>query len=288
MSMAVSPEQKNNERRQQVFLGPLPSDFLRINVSAQQLQEAADRQAAMALQQQYSGMPAYPQQNYVGKLNITVAQAKLVKNYGMTRMDPYVRLRVGHCVYETHTDSNGGKNPHWNKVVQCLLAQRVNSIYLEIYDECSFTVDELIAWAHIPIPEAVMNGETIDEWYALNGKQGDGQEGNVNLVLSFSTQAPNMPPQAYPLMYQSMTAPVVMVPSATGFGVQPMTVYQMPPTMPQAQQQAPPPAPQITEEEYKMIEEMFKNMDKEVIRSVFEANRGNKEATINNLLQMNE
>jgi len=46
-------------------------------VSAQQLQEAADRQAAMALQQQYSGAATFQQQhNYMGKLNVTVAQVQ--------------------------------------------------------------------------------------------------------------------------------------------------------------------------------------------------------------------
>lgn len=48
-------------------------------------------------------------------------------------------------------------------------------------------MDELIAWAQIPIPQAVIAaGETHDEWYPLNGKQGDGQEGMVNLVFSYT------------------------------------------------------------------------------------------------------
>ena len=131
--------------------------------------------------------------NVQGRLSITVAQAKLVKNYGLSRMDPYVRLRVGHFVYETQTDPNGGKNPHWNRVIHTQLPTGVHSIYLEIYDECNFTMDELIAWAEIKIPDVVLRGETHEDWCPLSGKQGDGLDGMVDIVLSFNVSKTEYP-----------------------------------------------------------------------------------------------
>ncbi|KAL4703340.1 hypothetical protein ACJJTC_013106 [Scirpophaga incertulas] len=278
------PDDKNEERRRRVLLGPLPAGFLRADGSGDPID--ADYQAALALQQQLSGatLPtAGPP--LTARLSVTIAQAKLVKNYGLTRMDPYVRMRVGHCIYETHTDPSGGKTPRWNKVIHCLLPPGVNSVYLEIFDECSFTMDELIAWAHIPIPPAVLNGETHEDWYPLNGKQGDGMEGMINLVLSYCVG-----PAAV------ATFPPVLVVPSTGLGYAAMPVYPAPQSQPQPQpqlQQQRPAQPQpqqqpVTPEQLQQIEEMFPSMDKEVIKSVLEANRGNKDATINSLLQMSE
>lgn len=51
----------------------------------------------------------------------------------------------------------------------------------------SFTVDDRVAWAVITIPPAVLNaGETVDEWYTLSGRLGDGMEGRVNIVMSLT------------------------------------------------------------------------------------------------------
>ncbi|XP_012286622.1 toll-interacting protein [Orussus abietinus] len=268
-----------DEWKKRALLGPLPNDFLRLeDDNPQHQQEAADQQAALALQQ--IQMQQWKERHGTGKLSITIAQAKLVKNYGMTRMDPYVRLRVGHAVYETHTDTNGGKNPHWNKVVKCPLPPGVTQIYIEIYDECSFTLDELIAWGHIEIPpQVIQRGETHEDWYVLSGKQGDNQEGMINLVLSYSADTrPYIPP-----------SPIMMVPSATMFGrvpYAPVNVYAAPPgaAVPTVNPSSLPHA----EAELKLIAEMFPNLDKEVIKSVYDANGGKKDATINSLLQVCE
>jgi toll-interacting protein len=305
MAASLTPqEQKNMDRRQRIVL-QLPPDFLRVNSPhhqgvgprppgnlSQQQQETLDEQAAYALHHQLNAAPPSLHgaamaagQSIKGRLLISVMQAKLVKNYGMTRMDPYVRIHIGHNIYETPTDVNGSKTPRWNKTIQCFLPHGIKEVYLEIYDECSFSVDELVAHANLQIPEEIFKGETIEEWYNLSGKQGDGKEGQILLVFSFmATPAGSMaPPMHYP-------------PSVTvhgGGGVKhmsgPMVFQTQTPVSAATGPPAPaPPPPTFSEEDFKQLKELFPDVDEEVVKSIYEAQRYNKDGTANAILSMSE
>lgn len=47
--------------------------------------------------------------------NICLLKVKFVKNYGLIKMDFYVRIRIGYFVIEISIAYNGVKNFRWNK-----------------------------------------------------------------------------------------------------------------------------------------------------------------------------
>ena len=49
-------------------------------------------------------------------------------------------------------------------------------------------LDDRVAWAYFELTEELLSGETIEDWVTLNGKQGDGQEGTINIILSFTVR----------------------------------------------------------------------------------------------------
>ncbi|VDM54650.1 unnamed protein product [Angiostrongylus costaricensis] len=168
------------EKRRQVLVGDLPPDFLRLIVPRQQLSPTQQNIPQVV----YGGSFVPP--NTRGRVSITIADANLVRNYGIVRMDPYCRLRVGHAVFETQTKLSGGKSPVWNRTVHAYLPNGVESIYVQIFDEKAFSADECVAWAHVMLPQAIFNGETIDDYYPLSGQQGEEKEGMLHLIISFA------------------------------------------------------------------------------------------------------
>ncbi len=115
------------------MVGELPPDFLRVFPTT-----SNDGGVGLQVQQQQPfGMQTF---NFVpmntrGRLSVTIVEAKLAKNYGLVRMDPYVRLRIGDTVFETPTNMSGGKAPKWNRIVHAYLPHGVESMYLDLYDE---------------------------------------------------------------------------------------------------------------------------------------------------------
>lgn len=223
--------------------------------------------------------------NMVGRLTVTIVEAKLAKNYGMSRMDPYCRVRVGHSVYETPTCANGSKEPKWNKTFTCFLLQGIKNMDIEIYDECTFSQDSLIAHGSFPIPKEVLtNHEVADEWLNLSGSEGEGKEGILHIILSLQPIAPGAP-MAAAGNPRGVAPSVSAGHRAMSYQIAPVSAQQLP--HPQQQQQPPPP-PQLSDEEQEEFLKMFPNLDKEIILSVFAACKGDKDAMVNNLLQMSQ
>lgn len=289
--MAAFDAERHQRWRSQVVLGPLPDDFLRVRAPAPQPTGpapsvvAAPPQQVVALPPQIPGYTSgYPTNNQ-GVLEVTVNQARLTKNYGLTRMDPFCRIRVGHTVLETPTASNAGKNPRWNKLLRSNVPVGVNSLYLEIFDERTFQVEERVAWCHLELPERLMTSSAVvDEWYPLNGKQGEGKEGVVNVIMSFTPAPPQLvQPQivgagGYPVMVMPNQPPVQMVQPLPS---QPAAVPAQPAVVSNVNN-----VRAVNEADVQNLVDMFPAMPRDTVRSILENCGGNMERAVDTLVSM--
>lgn len=275
------------DRRKFVMVGNLPDDFLRVSPSSNETTSQTSNSCTLASQSVQHRNP----NNAASQITLTIVQAQLTKNYSLTKMDPYVRLRIGHTIYETQADVRGGKFPNWNKTITSYLPQGIKSIYIEIFDEHTITPDERIAYAEYTIPDEALQGKFVDTWVLLNGKQGEGKEGSINITIYITPTpySPLMPaptpimvvpqPAISPVPYYMSARPVVQYPMMQPV-MQPGYVY------PAIQQQQCPPPP--SEEDIKQLQEMFPSFDREVILGVLDSSGRNKEKAITSLLSLSE
>lgn len=320
-------------RRERAFLGDVPEDFLRVEPSPAPSPASGGTGGALAsrppaVQSHQPANPSYPYpagyprapppvaypatvpvvhmpaavyspysySTTRGRIKMTVNNAQLAKNYGLTRMDPYCRIRIGHQVFETDTDLSGSKNPRWNKSFMCNLDNGTDSMYIEVFDERTFAMDERVAYGHFQFPESLYSSaDTMDLAVPLSGKQGEEKEGTLHVTVTFTplAHASSYQLTAYGNQPVSMTPPTM--PGAQVFyngGYPPAQGAQMPvqPQRAEVRQRGSPlqnRQEQITKD-VATLQDMFPALDQEIVRSVLEANSGQMEPTITSLLQLAE
>ena len=259
--------------RGMVLIGELPDDFLRLPSSP------GGNVAPQSPIRSSAGRMEQLDRSLLSHINISLAEARLMKNYGVGRMNLYCRVRVGSRVEVTRT-GNAGKNPRWNHNITCALIPGVTSVLMEILDERTFSEDERVAWAHIELSDAVISGRTVlDNWFDLNGKQGTGAEGQIKLVISCTPPVGNQ-------QFVNPAASVVPHPVAT----LPQQQAQPMPAQQQQQQQRPdqPQVVRVSQSELQSLLDMFPSVQKDVVVSVLEACGGDMDVAVTNLLTISE
>ena len=277
-----------------VLLGPLPDDFLRFDATSRQRQIEEDERTALAIAQQQQHPVCPPGYTFrsmmstdpiIGRLDLMILEAKLVKNYGLTRMDPYVRIRFGmNQIYESQTCVNGSKNPKWNKMFHVFLPEGVDSFHLQIMDEKTFSDDEEIAFLHYEIPEDVLKHSKMkEEWIDLQGRQG--KEGVIGFVIKFTP----IPVSRTALNQPGLPVSITQVVPGVNITPAPVVLTQgtnLPPVYVDRNQGPPAPPVVISEEDINQLRDMFPSVDVEVIKTLLDNERGNKDRVINQLLSL--
>lgn len=307
-SSVVEPKNKPNNSskepenvREKAFVPKtLPKDFLRVMLNEQQVNETSDEELARRLQfgnrqQTNSRVQQMMPPNFRGRLQINIIEAQLNKNYGLVKMDPYVRMTINSKVYETPTDYSGAKNPRWNKTIMCYIPNNVDMIKFEVFDEKSFTDDDMIAVVKFPLPDTLFSTGILEEWLPLSGKLGEQKEGSINIRMEFisSEKIQELERTQHQFIHEipglNSYPPHQQFNQNAGIPQDLSEAAALERDMNRAIQLSATESASLnsfSDDDLKNLKEMFPTFDLEVIKSLLEANSGNKEATIESILQM--
>ena len=199
-------------------------------------------------------------------LQIKIDRAELVKNYGFTKMDPYCKLKIDGRVYETPTCYGASTKPIWNRQFRCPLNENVKNFSIEIMDENQFYSDSRIAHTNVKITQDLLSSEVpVTLALPLSGEQGEEKEGTLFIQVHVYRIQSILAALANPRTTSAETGISNDISNSQSDEI----VVHVP-----------------TEDEIKMLSEMFPSVESEAIKSVIEANDGNMERSINSLLSI--
>ncbi|EDQ87065.1 uncharacterized protein MONBRDRAFT_38093 [Monosiga brevicollis MX1] len=284
-------QQEDLTAASRVIFGALPDDFLRLMVEVPvRVDEVPPALLADGPMQ--------------GLLRVDVLQARLAKNYGVMKMDPFVRLIAGPYFKRTPVCQKGATEPRWNHSITLPILPFFQTLVIEVFDFRAMG-DKLIGRCEVPLTE-FMEGTPKEEWYHLSGKQGEDKEGVVHLNVHFERTAhPPIRTQPGPtaygsgLPYHGVPGGSYPQPQQPAHPHPPATAYygtqgrgpaepSVPSPNPTSSPAGPPTAPTVVipTEQVQQLREMFPDLDEEVIHAVIASCGNDTDAALTTLLGM--
>ncbi|KAK4344906.1 hypothetical protein RND71_035082 [Anisodus tanguticus] len=120
-----------------------------------------------------------------GKLEVVLGNAKGLEDQNwLTSMNPYVVITCRNQEKESSVASGEGSEPEWNETFVFTISHDVEEITLKIMDKDTFSSDDFVGEATIPLHEVLREGEVPIRSY--NVVKNEEYCGEIKIGLTFT------------------------------------------------------------------------------------------------------
>ncbi|XP_055808338.1 elicitor-responsive protein 3-like [Solanum dulcamara] len=122
-----------------------------------------------------------------GTLEVFLVNAKGLEDQNwLTSMNPYVVITCRTQEKESGVASGEGSDPEWNETFVFTISSDVEEITLKIMDKDTFSSDDFVGEATIPLHEVLREGEVSERAY--NVVKDEEYCGEIKLSLTFTSE----------------------------------------------------------------------------------------------------